>query len=177
MILDKLLVDVVELGLLFAQGLQLLLLNLDLLVLVGELLLLLLVRDLVVLVLKLLTAVFLLLRVEGLNQRCVVSLLLLQVGVQTVSSVLSSLFLLGKGLDLLVLLGELLLHGLLLLHKLLDSIVLVELEARSELNGLVELGDLSSQLADDLAGLFFLFLGGLDQFPSFVDLFLEQADC
>jgi len=96
--------DVVELGLLFAQGLQLLLLNLDLLVLVGELLLLLLVRDLVVLVLKLLTAVFLLLRVEGLNQRCVVSLLLLQVGVQTVSSVLSSLFLLGKGLDLLVLL-------------------------------------------------------------------------
>jgi hypothetical protein len=76
-ILDKLLVDVVELGLLFAQGLQLLLLNLDLLVLVGELLLLLLVRDLVVLVLKLLTAVFLLLRVEGLNQRCVVSLLLL----------------------------------------------------------------------------------------------------
>lgn len=77
MILDKLLVDVVELGLLFAQGLQLLLLDLDLLVLVGELLLLLLVRDLVVLVLKLLTAVFLLLRVEGLNQRCVVSLLLL----------------------------------------------------------------------------------------------------
>jgi hypothetical protein len=76
-ILDKLLVDVVELGLLFAQGLQLLLLDLDLLVLVGELLLLLLVRDLVVLVLKLLTAVFLLLRVEGLNQRCVVSLLLL----------------------------------------------------------------------------------------------------
>jgi len=54
---------------------------------------------------------------------------------------------------------------------------LVELEARSELNGLVELGDLSSQLADDLAGLFFLFLGGLDQFPSLVDLFLEQADC
>ena len=77
MILDKLLVDVVELGLLFAQGLQLLLLYLDLLVLVGELLLLLLVRDLVVLVLKLLTAVFLLLSVEGLNQRCVVSLLLL----------------------------------------------------------------------------------------------------
>jgi len=76
-ILDKLLVDVVEFGLFLAQGLQLLLLNLDLLVLVGELLLLLLVRDLVVLVLKLLTAVFLLLRVEGLNQRCVVSLLLL----------------------------------------------------------------------------------------------------
>ena len=62
------------------------------------------------------------------------------------------------------------------MHKLLDSIVLVELEARSELNGLVELGDLSSQLADDLAGLFFLFLGGLDQFPSLVDLFLEQAN-
>jgi len=76
-----------------------------------------------------------------------------------------------------VLLGELLFHGLLLLHKLLDSIVLVELEARAELDGLVELGNLSSQLADDLAGLFFLFLGGLDQFPSFVDLFLEQADC
>lgn len=75
-----------------------------------------------------------------------------------------------------MLLGELLLHGLLLLHKLLDSIVLVELEARAELDGLVELGNLSSQLADDLAGLFFLFLGGLDQFPSLVDLFLEQAN-
>jgi len=120
--------------------------------------------------------VLLLLRIKRLDKGRVVRLLLIKVSIETVSTVLSSLLLLSQGLDLLVLLAELLLHGLLLLHELLDGVVLVELETRTEFDGLVKLGNLSSKLADDLAGLFFLFLGGLNQLPSLVNLLLEKTD-
>lgn len=117
-----------------------------------------------------------LLGVEALDQRDVVRLLLFKVNVQTVSSVLSGLLLLGQSLDLLVLVAELGLHLLLLLHELLNGVVLVELKAGTKFNSFVELGDLRLKLTDDLTGLFFLFLGGLDELPSFVDFFLKKAD-
>lgn len=167
---------VVELAVLLIQGLQLLFLNLDLLILVGELLLLLLVSNLKSLDLKLLTAVLLLLRIERLDQGRIVRLLLVEVSVEAISTVLLSLLLLSEGLDLLNLLAELILHGLLLLHELLDGVVLVELETRTEFNSLVKLSNLSSQLTDDLAGLLFLLLSGLDQFPGLVNLFLKETD-
>jgi len=135
-----------------------------------------LVSNLEILNLKLFAAVLLLLRIKRLDKGRVVRLLLIKVSIETVSTVLSSLLLLSQGLDLLVLLAELLLHGLLLLHELLDGVVLVELETRTEFDGLVKLGNLSSKLADDLAGLFFLFLGGLNQLPSLVNLLLEKTD-
>lgn len=134
------------------------------------------VSNLEILNLKLFAAVLLLLRIKRLDKGRVVRLLLIKVSIETVSTVLSSLLLLSQGLDLLVLLAELLLHGLLLLHELLDGVVLVELETRTEFDGLVKLGNLSSKLADDLAGLFFLFLGGLNQLPSLVNLLLEKTD-
>jgi hypothetical protein len=51
-----------------------------------------------------------------------------------------------------------------------------EAEAGALFNYLVQMGNLTFQISDDLSGFFFFFFGLFDQSPGFVYLFLEHAD-
>ena len=166
----------VELCVLVGGGALLLLSELDDHVLVLVLLLVLGVRDLEVFDFALFSEVLLFLGFKFGDQ---VGLLLVdfqKLGIEAVSTVLSALLGFLKGQNELFLVAEFILHVVLGEDELLDGIVLREVETGTEFDSLVELGNLRSQVTDDLAGLLFLFFGGLDQAPGLVDFLLEETD-
>jgi hypothetical protein len=62
-------------------------------------------------------------------------------------------------------------------HEVVHCVVLANGQSRPLLYDLIQMGNLISQVLDDLPGFFFLFFGLLDQFPSFFNFFPENINC
>jgi len=99
-----------------------------------------------------------------------------EVGLEAGGTVFSSLLGLLKLDDRLFLSAEGSFVLGLLLHQVLNGVVLGELQAGAEFYSLVQLGYLRLEFTDNLAGLLFLFLGGFDESPGFVDFFFQEAN-
>jgi len=134
------------------------------------------VGDLEVLYLAFFTQVFFLLGIELGEKLCKFVTFLREIGLEACRAVFSSLLGLLKRDDCLFLGTEGRLILGLLLHQVLNSVVLGELQAGAEFYSLVQLGYLRLEFTDNLAGLLFLFLGGFDESPGFVDFFFQEAN-
>jgi len=176
-------VGFLELGEVFVEllvfSIELLVLSLKFLersLFVGKLLLLLRVGDLKILDLALFAKVFLFLSLEALHQLTKILTLLREVSLKAGAAVFGGLLLLSQTKDLFLTLRKLLLHSVLGLHELLHSVVLGELETRTEFDGLVKLGNLGFKFLDDLSCLLFLLLSCLDELPGLVNLFFKKTN-
>ena len=120
---------------------QLLLRLLDLLVLLLDHILLLGIRNLEVLDFALFSQVRLLLGLVLANQLGLLLVDLRQFGLKTLGTVLRRLLLIQHGQQLLLLVLQVVSQLLFRLHQLLDRVVLGEVQSRTKLNCLVQLGD------------------------------------
>lgn len=90
---------------------------------------------------------------------------------------LLDLVLCGLSLGELVDVGlELFLKLLFLIDHLLNVVVGADGQRGTALDNLGQMGDLSPQVLNDAPCTFFLLLSSFDQFPSAINLFLEQGD-